>query len=117
MGECDCSDFFGMRFKLHEYRHSLHFLPGTSIHRGSGFREEHSVLSQRHPLGRFFNLLINELGSVADAAGRPSGRRSPEMEGASSVVEQRAQPKAEAEAVKESTAATRWSERHQEWRG
>src|SRR5436189_5063772 len=86
MGECYCSDFFRVRFKLHEYRHSLHLLPGTSIHRGSGFREEHSVLSQRYPLGPCFTLLINELGSLADAARRPSGRRSPEMDGPSSGV-------------------------------
>ncbi len=35
----------------------------------------------------------------------------PSIRGASSVVEQRAQSKAEAEAVKDPTAATRWSER------
>ncbi len=35
----------------------------------------------------------------------------PSFRGASSVVEQRAQSKAEAEAVKDPTAATRWSER------
>ena len=56
-----------------------------------------------HPFGlcAASNLLINGGSAVAVAAGRKPCRRSQEHGGASSVVEQRTQQTAEAEAVKE----------------